>query len=87
MKFYTVHFGQSVNNESKTLGHFRKLEDAKRAFDQKVDAVRENFMLCGELYEEEKVNDNDVTFWYINDYTDERTDDWESVWITEEQLQ
>lgn len=87
MKFYTVHFGQSLNNKNETLGHFRKFEDAKRAFDYKVDAVRSNFTLCGELYEEEKVSDNNVIFWYINDYTDERTDDWESVWITEERLQ
>lgn len=82
MKFYTVHFGQSLNNQDKTLGHYRSLEKAKAVFDQKVEAVRND---PGFPCEEEHPRENDVVFWYVDDYG--RTDDWESVWISEEKLQ
>lgn len=85
MKFYTVHFGQSLNCQDEILGHFRKLESAKRVFDEKVKAMQDDLDICGHGYETERPRENDVIFWYVTEYG--RTDDWESVWISEEKLQ
>lgn len=85
MKFYTVHEGQSLNDMDHVLGHYRKFEDAKRAFDDGVERMQSNIELCWDGFEVEHPRENDVIFWYVVD--GERADDWESVWITEEELQ
>jgi len=84
MKFYSVHHGASLDNQDRILGHYRKLEDAKKVFNNKVERLRSDL---GFEFEEEQPSEFDIIFWYVDTYDKERTDDWESVWITEEQLQ